>query len=741
MAQMDTNAVARQVEMILGRLSGLPTLPQVAAGTLPHLVGGRMSIAALTDIIESDPALTARVLSLAMRQGVEFSAAHPSVAEAVAKLPAGAVRDAVMSTRVFEAFDADSDADARRILPRKQLAIFSLATACCARQIAGILLPEDQRQTAFTAGLLSHIGILALDEVMPRSLEKIIGEARDRQEPLAAVERRHLGLDHFLLGKRLAESWSLPREIVVALWLQNADLESLQPALPGVELSRIVRLATAIVRLGGLGHNGDFDAPPPISEAMAGLSIAAPQIEHIRSELPDLVARRASALGLEMKNAPTVYLETLSDAAARLAGENTALEARNRQAMMQAAQLEFISAFVTGTAPEASAVEVAAHLAELWQRRFQTGTVCVVMHRDPTDPFAELLSYDGPGRSRSVLLKIPAEGGLIPEGMRKQFAVAELAETAPWIPEQLDFDLGEARILPLVAGSRAIGAVIFQNRIPVDSQQQTTALSAVAAVAAQVLATRLEQRRHSDAAEQFADLLGRVNHVRARQAQSQSISAIAEVAAGAAHELNTPLTIISGRAQLLHEVETDDNKRHMLKQIQDRAGEISDIVTDLMQFAKPTPPSPQSATVQSLIDDAAGIAAEKRGVPKLEIETVGIAELGSAFVDPKQTAEAIARILLNAVESYKGENGPVRIEAGPAVEGRAVLHVRDNGCGMDPETLKKVFQPFFSAKPAGRKRGMGLSHAQRLLSVNDASIRIASEPDKGTTVTIELPKK
>ena len=741
MARMDANAVARQAEMILGRLSSLPTLPQVAAGILPYLVGGRVSTAAITEIIESDPALTARILSMAARQGVEYSAARPSVAEAVVKLGASAVRDAAMSVKVFQVFDAETDADARRILPRKQLAIFSLATACCARQIAEILLPEEQRQSAFTAGLLSQIGILALDEVMPKSLEKIIGEARDRQESLAVVERRHLGLDHILLGKRLAESWSLPREIVTGIWLQNADLESLQPALPGIALSRIVRLATAIVRQSGLGHNGDFDSPPAILEAAAGLPIAAPQIEQIRSELHDKVSRRAQAVGLEMKNAATVYLETLSDAAARLAGDNTSLESRNRQALTQASQLEFIGAFVRGITPEASAVEVAAHLAELWQQRFQTGTVCVVMQRDPADPFAELISFDGPGRSRSVLLKVPAEGGLIPAALRKQFAVVELAEAAPWIAEQLDFDLGEARMVPLLAGSGAIGAVIFQNRIPVDPQQQATALSAATAVVAHVLAGRMEQRRHSDAAEQFADLLGRVNHARARQAQSQSISAIAEVAAGAAHELNTPLTIISGRAQLLHEVETDDNKRHMLKQIQDRAGEISDIVTDLMQFAKPTPPSPQSATVQSLIDEAAKIAAEKRGVDKLEIEAVGIAELGSAFVDPKQTAEAIARILLNAVESYKGESGPVRIEAGAEVEGRAVVHIRDSGCGMDAETLKKVFQPFFSAKPAGRKRGMGLSHAQRLLTVNDAGIRIASEAGKGTTVTIELPRK
>jgi signal transduction histidine kinase/HD-like signal output (HDOD) protein len=741
MTRLDANAVARQVEMILGRLTSLATLPQVAAGFLPHLAHGRFPIAAMSEIIESDPALTARILSLAAQQGVEFSSAHPSVAESVAKLPAAAVRDAVLSVKIFGNFDGDTDPDARRILPRKQLALFSLATACCARQIAEVLLPEDQRQLAFTAGLLSNIGILALDEVMPKSLEKIIAEARDRREPLAAVERRHLGLDHILLGKRLAESWSLPREITVALWLQNTDLESLQPPMPGIALARIVRLAAAIARNSGLGHNGDFDALPAIADAAAGLSIGSPQIEQIRTELPEKLGKRAQSLGLDMKNAATVYLDMLAETAARLAGDNTALETRNRQAMTQASQLEFIQAFVRGVGPQMSAVEIAAHLAQVWQQRYQTGTVCVAMQRDPSDPFAEMISLDGSGRSRSILLKIPAEGLLVPDSLRKQFGVAELAEASPWIAEQLDFDLAEARIAPLLVGPRAIGAVIFQNRIPIDVHQQAAALSASVAVAAHVLAGRLAQQRHSDTAEQFADLLGHAKETRSRQAQSQSLSAITEVAAGAAHELNTPLTVISGRAQLLYEVETDDSKRNMLKQIQDRSAEISDIVTDLMHFAKPMPPSPQTATVQSLIDNAAKIAAQKHGIAKLEMETVGIAELGTVFVDPGQVTEAIVRILLNAVESYKGENGPVRVEAGAEVEGRAVLHIRDSGCGMDAETIKKVFQPFFSAKPAGRKRGMGLSHAQRLLAVNDAAIRIASEPGKGTTVTIELPRK
>jgi signal transduction histidine kinase len=60
---------------------------------------------------------------------------------------------------------------------------------------------------------------------------------------------------------------------------------------------------------------------------------------------------------------------------------------------------------------------------------------------------------------------------------------------------------------------------------------------------------------------------------------------------------------------------------------------------------------------------------------------------------------------------------------------------------MDKETLRKATQPFYSAKPAGRKRGMGLAYAQRLIQLNKGSLNIKSEPGKGTTVTILLPCK
>ena len=125
----DSTNVARQVELIIRRLNSLSTLPAVAANFLPQLTEPDLSISSLSKIIEADPALTARVLSLAREQRPEIEL----VSEAVEKLPPALLRDAILSVKVFQVFDSDYDPDKNRPLPRKQLAIHAIAVACAAK--------------------------------------------------------------------------------------------------------------------------------------------------------------------------------------------------------------------------------------------------------------------------------------------------------------------------------------------------------------------------------------------------------------------------------------------------------------------------------------------------------------------------------------------------------------------------------------------------------------------------------
>ena len=110
----------------------------------------------------------------------------------------------------------------------------------------------------------------------------------------------------------------------------------------------------------------------------------------------------------------------------------------------------------------------------------------------------------------------------------------------------------------------------------------------------------------------------------------------------------------------------------------------------------------------------------------------------SVLIPASSLKLAIANIITNALESYGQGTGPIKITARRS--GSSVLvEIGDEGCGMDAKTLARAAYPFFSSKPAGRKRGMGLAYAARFIELNGGSLHLTSEPGKGTTATVTLP--
>jgi signal transduction histidine kinase len=212
------------------------------------------------------------------------------------------------------------------------------------------------------------------------------------------------------------------------------------------------------------------------------------------------------------------------------------------------------------------------------------------------------------------------------------------------------------------------------------------------------------------------------------------------MAAGAAHELNNPLAVISGRAQLLAEAQNDQETKEILKQIYENAREASSIIEDLMSFAEPRQPRAAQTDVKRMLDEAVSLTSRKTNIENIDVDIEIAGSVESVFVDSAQIVSAIANIISNAVESYGDKPGPIEITADTEESGELVeLAIKDQGCGMDAETLKKATQPFFSAKPAGRKRGMGLAYSARFIQINKGLLNITSESGSGTTVKIYLP--
>ena len=734
-----TTASAHQIELAIRRLDSLSTLPSIAARFFSKLLDPHFSPSAIADIIESDPALTCRILSLIYQQGVSQPEGKFSLSRALDKLPAQLVRDTILSVKVFRTIDYDNS----RIVLRTGLIQHALAVACCAKDIAEIISPQMDSQLAYSAGLLHDIGKLALEEAMPKSLARIFEEAKSAKAGACTMEQQNLGTDHTILGKRLAQKWHLPNPIILAIWLHHSDTGTISENMPEARIAQVVQLADSAARECGIGQSGSYDSPEPAEKIAQSLAIMPEQLGQIRRKLPETVGQKSKVLGLDLPNAVVNYCDAAHTAAAQLAQEQTKLSLENRQLQTASSHFDFTTEFLLSINSSTPAIDIADNFAVRWQKFYQTGMVCVYLVPPAGPQFLEAVVVEKLAQTKTVILNVPIGTPAIPEQIANNFAILDAHDYIDWLLEQLDveFDLKQTKLVPLPARGKAVGGIAFELRYPGDAELFEEKFKRAASIAGAVLDIAFTSANQQHFAEQFSQLLAKPREAEPQIAADSSLGALAEMAAGAAHELNNPLSVISGRAQLLDEAETDPEKKRILKQIQENTGEISGIIEDLMSFANPPEPRPGETNIKQMLDEAVQLTSQKTGVEHINVQIEVAEDVKSVFVDSAQIVSAIANVLTNAIESYTGSLGPVKVTATAESGNFVKLQINDLGCGMDAETLQKATQPLFSAKPAGRKRGMGLAHAARLIQLNKGTLEITSEPGKGTMVTIYLPCK
>jgi two-component system NtrC family sensor kinase len=220
------------------------------------------------------------------------------------------------------------------------------------------------------------------------------------------------------------------------------------------------------------------------------------------------------------------------------------------------------------------------------------------------------------------------------------------------------------------------------------------------------------------------------------------IAATGEMAAGAAHELNNPLSIISGRAQLLQDQEPDADKQKALNVIVEQATIASDIITELMDFAKPVKPQRKMIELNEFILSSVEGFIQSHDLKPGQIQTEVVDEAGKVYCDRQQLQEALKALMANALEATGSKELELKVRAIAEDDGQHVqIRIQDNGPGMEPKVLSKAIEPFFSARKAGRGRGLGLSRAYRYIQSNNGNLWLESVQGMGTTAFIRLPAK
>lgn len=240
-------------------------------------------------------------------------------------------------------------------------------------------------------------------------------------------------------------------------------------------------------------------------------------------------------------------------------------------------------------------------------------------------------------------------------------------------------------------------------------------------------------------------------HTRIRPDDAK-LEALAELAAGAGHEINNPLATISGRVQLLLRDEDDPARRQALLTIGAQAYRIRDMIGDLMLFARPPKPQPESLNLTEVLQTVLGRLAESAQARGCTFE-VRAEDRVPIFADRTQLSVVISSLVHNSLEALtpfpspwgrgeRGEGGPVSITAQSVSEDDrpwALLAIGDRGPGLSEVDREHLFDPFYSGRQAGRGLGFGLPKCWRIVTNHGGRIEAVSVPGEATTFQVHWP--
>jgi PAS domain S-box-containing protein len=225
-----------------------------------------------------------------------------------------------------------------------------------------------------------------------------------------------------------------------------------------------------------------------------------------------------------------------------------------------------------------------------------------------------------------------------------------------------------------------------------------------------------------------------------RLAMADRLASIGELAAGAAHELNNPLAGITGLSQLLMEREVSDDIREDLKVINSEAQRAANVTSNLLTFARKHRPVKQPTQINDVIEDVLKLRAYAHKSNCIVVERHFASDLPEIPLDHFQMQQVLLNIVINAeyFMTQAQEKGTLTITT-KRQDSSVVVSFADDGPGIAAENLGRIFDPFFTTKEAGKGTGLGLSICHGIVAEHGGQIYAASQPDKGATISVELP--
>lgn len=294
-------------------------------------------------------------------------------------------------------------------------------------------------------------------------------------------------------------------------------------------------------------------------------------------------------------------------------------------------------------------------------------------------------------------------------------------------PDLAALEVGALLLQPLVSGGETLG-LLLATRAPGGepfSEQDLRQAAVFGAQAAQAVRN--------------ARLFRELGRLQGGLLRSEKLNAVGRMAAGIAHQINSPLTVILGGLEL---VQGDENlpERHRaeLEGVAEEARRCRDVVRSLLEFASSREPKLATLDVRAVLESSLRLAALGSRRPPVVTWEWPEGAL-RVLADAVQFEQVLVNLMRNSIQAMeKAECSELTVSVERA-EGRLSVRVADRGPGLAPEHLTRLFEPFFTTKPAGEGTGLGLYLCRLLVERQGGRITASNRPDGGAEFCLDLP--
>ena len=223
-----------------------------------------------------------------------------------------------------------------------------------------------------------------------------------------------------------------------------------------------------------------------------------------------------------------------------------------------------------------------------------------------------------------------------------------------------------------------------------------------------------------------------------RLIESEKMTALGQLGAGIAHEVKNPLTSIRGYAQMgMRKMEADNPFREYFQTIEKETGRSLEILKNLLKFSRQETAEMGPIDLNAVVVETVKLVTHQLVMRRVEMKSTLCPEPLCVIGNANQIEQVLLNLFMNAGDAM--ESGGCVTVTTDTVPGSARIQVADNGSGVPPEVIKRIFNPFFTTKPVGKGTGLGLSVSYGIVKEHKGEITVQSEQGKGTMFTIQIP--